>query len=183
VDGVRGCRLFLTGQPGSGKSTAFLRCVEGLRSSGLAVGGISTPERRGRAGRLGFDVVDLASGRRAVMAGVGLRSAARVGRYGVDVEGFESVALPALEHAVEECDVVGIDEIGRMELYSGAFRRMVETLMLGMKPVVSVLHRAYVDVYGRHGTVYRVTPENRDGLPDVLVAEVLSHLGPSHDNL
>jgi nucleoside-triphosphatase len=99
------------------------------------------------------------------------------------VEGFESVALPALEHAVEECDVVGIDEIGRMELYSGAFRRMVESLMLGMKPVVSVLHRAYVDVYGRHGTVYRVTPENRDGLPDVLVAEVLSHLGPSHDNL
>ena len=180
---MRGCRLFITGQPGTGKSTAFLRCVEGLRSSGLAVGGISTPERRSRPRRLGFDVVDLVSGRRAVMAGVELRSAARVGRYGVDVEGFESVALPALEHAVEECDVVGIDEIGRMELYSGAFRRMVESLMLGKKPVVSVLHRAYVDVYGRHGQVYRVTPESRDNLPDVLVTEVLRHLSITPDEL
>jgi nucleoside-triphosphatase len=179
---VRGCKLFLTGQPGSGKSTAFLRCVEDLRSSGLTVGGISTPERRDQVRRLGFDVVNLDSWKRAVMASVDVQSAARMGRYGVDVEGFELVALPALEHAVEACDVVGIDEIGRMELYSGAFRSMVESLMLGLKPVVSVLHRAYVDIYGRHGTIYRVTPENRDGLPDVLVAEVLRHLGLAPDN-
>lgn len=162
-------KIFLTGQPGSGKSTVFMRCVELLREMSYSVGGISTPEIRRRGRRVGFGVVDIATDRRGVLAGVDFKSAHRVGRYGVNLPGFESVALPALEYAEDKCDVVCIDEIGRMELFSEPFKRKVEGLMRGPKPLVAVLHRNYAREYGGIGELYHVTPENRDALPRIVV--------------
>lgn len=162
-------KIFLTGQPGSGKSTVFMRCVELLREMSYSVGGISTPEIRRRGRRVGFGVVDIATDRRRVLAGVDFKSAHRVGRYGVNLPGFESVALPALEYAEDKCDVVCIDEIGRMELFSEPFKRKVEGLMRGPKPLVAVLHRNYAREYGGIGELYHVTPENRDALPRIVV--------------
>jgi nucleoside-triphosphatase len=173
---MRSWRFFLTGVPGSGKSTAFMRCVERFRMLGFTVGGISTPEIRSRGRRVGFSVIDLASGRRALLAGVDLTSGFRVGRYGVDVSGFESVALPALDYAEESCDAVCVDEIGRMELFSKGFKRRVEELMSGPKPMVAVLHRDYIKVYGRFGTLLSVTPKNRDGLPELVVSGLIGYL-------
>ena len=170
-------KLFLTGPPGSGKSTTMLRCIELLRGRGYTVGGISTPEIRRGGQRVGFHVLDLSTGAMAVMSGVDIISIARVGRYGVDVPGFESVALPALDHAEEGCTVVCIDEIGRMELLSAAFRRRVEELIQRPKPMIAVLHRGYVDQYGGLGRLYQVTPENRERLPQLLVSDIERGLG------
>ncbi len=167
-------KFFLTGPPGSGKSTVLLRCVEHLRELGLKVGGIATPELRIRGRRVGFNVVDLASGRKALMAGVEVSSGFRVGRYGVDVVGFESVALPALEYAEKSCDVVCIDEIGHMELFSRPFKRVMEQIISGTKPMIAVLHRRYVGTYGRWGSLYHVSPENREQLADLLVRHLIS---------
>lgn len=169
-------KIFLTGPPGSGKSTAFMRSVELLRGLGFTVGGVATPEIRGRGRREGFSVVDLATGRRGMLAGVDTPSNFRVGRYGVDVSGFESVALPALCHAVESCDVVCIDEIGRMELFSKPFEQKVEEVIRGPKPMVSVLHRDYVGAYGRWGKLFNVSKENREGLPHLVVSCLKDYL-------
>jgi nucleoside-triphosphatase len=111
------------------------------------------------------------------MSGVDIVSITRVGRYGVDVPGFESVALPALDHAEEGCAVMCIDEIGRMELLSAAFRRRVEELIQRPKPMIAVLHRGYVDQYGGLGRIYQVTPENRERLPQLLVFDIERGLG------
>lgn len=157
----------------------MLRCVERLRELGFDVGGISTPELRRGSRRIGFGVVDLASGRRGVLAGVEVASRLRVGRYGVDLAGFESVALPALKHAEESCDVICIDEIGRMEFYSRAFKRRVEGLIRGPKPMVAVLHRSYAEAYGRWGDLFHVSPENRERLPQLLVTRLENHLRES----
>ena len=170
-------KFFLTGPPGSGKSTVLLRCVEQLREGGFSVGGIATPELRIRGRRVGFDVIDLASGRKALMAGVEISSRFRVGRYGVDLMGFESVALPALEYAEKSCDVVCVDEIGHMELFSNPFKQKIELLMRGSKPVVAVLHRRYVGTYGRWGSLHHVSPENREQLVDLIVRRLISYKG------
>ncbi len=169
-------KFFLTGPPGSGKSTVFLRCIDLIRGTGFTVGGISTPEIRSRGRRVGFSVVDLATGDTGVLAGVEVDSRLRVGRYGVDLIGFESVALPALDHAEEKCDLVCIDEIGRMELFSARFERRVEELLGGPKPMQSVLHRNYVGRYGGWGEIFRVSPENRDGLPKKVASVIEAYL-------
>ncbi len=173
---MEGGKYFLTGLPGSGKSTVFIRCVERLKSMGFSVGGIATPEVRSLGRRTGFSVVDLAMGRRGLLAGIDVSSSYRVGRYGVNLPEFESVALPALDHAGESCDVIGIDEIGRMELFSKPFERKVDDLIRGSKPMVSVLHRNYAELYRDKGTTYVVTPESREGLPEIVVSGIVEYL-------
>ena len=167
-------KFFLTGPPGSGKSTVLLRCVEKLRGLGFTVGGIATPELRLGGRRVGFDVIDLASGQKALMAGVEVSSRFRVGKYGVDLIGFESIALPALEYAEKSCDIVCVDEIGRMELFSNSFKRKMDQLISGSKTMIAVLHRRYVGTYGRWGSLYNVSSENREQLVDLIVRRLIS---------
>ena len=168
-----GRKFLLTGMPGSGKSTVVLRCVEELRRGGLRVGGISTPEVRRGGRRVGFEVVDLATGRRGTLAAVGIHSRYRVGRYGVDVEGFEAVALPALRHAEERCDVICIDEIGRMELYSNSFEEAVRRILGGVKPVLAVVHRRYAGAYSHYGELLWVSRDRVNRLVEYIVGELV----------
>lgn len=169
-------KFFLTGQPGSGKSTLFHRCIERLKESGFKVGGIVTPEIRERGRRVGFNVVDLASREQAILAKVDISSRFRVGKYGVDLMAFESVALPALVHAEKNCDLIGIDEIGRMELFSKQFKLKVEELIRGPKALLAVLHRNYIREYGKWGCVLHITPENRENLIFTVVSGLMEYL-------
>lgn len=169
-------KYFITGPPGSGKSTVMVVCVREMRERGLTVGGIATPEVRERGRRIGFDVVNLATGDTSLLARVGIESRFRVGRYGVDLESFESLALPALRFAEESCDVACIDEVGRMELFSKPFEEIVEGLILGSRPVIAVLHRSYTEIYGKWGRLFHVSPENRGRLPTVILQRLEAHL-------
>ena len=179
-------RVLLTGLPGSGKSTVLLKIVERLRAEGLNVGGFITPEVRVKGRRIGFKVIDLYSGKEGVLASSERETGPRVGRYRVNVQGFEEVALPALDYAERECDLVCIDEIGRMELFSQAFRRKIEELFRTEKPILAVVHRYYIGTYGRWGTLLTVTRENREDLMEIATSIIMdkksSHRGESPHN-
>jgi nucleoside-triphosphatase len=60
-----------------------------------------------------------------VLAHEDLRGPIRVGKYGVDVDAIERLAIPAIRNAVLHNRLVVIDEIGRMETVSAAFRSAV----------------------------------------------------------
>jgi nucleoside-triphosphatase len=169
-------KILLTGMPRSGKSTAFTKCVRSLEALGYSVVGFSTPEIIERGKRTGFKVVDISSRREAILAKLGAPSRFRVGRYGVYVENFEAIALPILNNTNEEYDVLCIDEIGRMELYSEPFRKNVQELLRGPKPMLCVLHRNYLVKYGRWGKVIHVTVENRDKIPNLVMPLLSKYL-------
>ena len=120
---MAGLNLLVTGKPRVGKTTLVERVMEHLRGS-LRLAGFTTTEVRGAGGdRLGFDIVTV-EGQQSELARVGLPSRVRVGRYGVNLEAFERLALPELAH--RDVDLIVIDEIGKMECASGRFRRAVE---------------------------------------------------------
>lgn len=164
--------MFLTGRPGSGKSTAFAKAVEILRERGCLIQGIATPEVRDRSGaRVGFDVVDLTTGARAVLsraparAAPGVGSGPRVGRYEVDVAAFESVARPALE-AVERGGIIAVDEVGKMEFFSQWFASFWRSLLESDANVLAVVGGLHVKACRSRGEILDVTPENRASLPE-----------------
>ncbi|MDD1665057.1 MAG: hypothetical protein LUQ32_06845, partial [Methanomicrobiales archaeon] len=63
-------------------------------------------------------------GRRGVLSHVKVKGPHRVGRYGVDIAGFESF-LRDLEVTNPALRLVVIDEIGKMECISDRFRKLV----------------------------------------------------------
>jgi nucleoside-triphosphatase len=164
-------RLLLEGRPGIGKTTVARRLVALLLEGGVPVGGFTTGELRTGGRREGF-VVEAVSGAREVLAHVGLPGPPRVGRYGVDLAAFERVALPTLR-APGPGRVVVVDELGKMELASAAFRAAVVELLGRDVAVVATVHHArhqLTDALKRRPDirVVRITEATRDGLPEQL---------------
>ncbi len=111
----------LTGRPGSGKTTLIIQAISQVNKK---AGGFYTSEIRAQTQRQGFEIVTL-DGASAILARVGFSSPCRVGKYGVDVDNLNNVAVVALRRAIRECEIVVIDEIGKMELFSLPFREAV----------------------------------------------------------
>jgi len=132
-------RILLTGVPGVGKTTLVSRIAAELQARGIVVAGFTSRELRERGERVGFQVEAIGGGS-AVMAHVGFTEGPRVGRYRVDVPAFERIALPAIERATRADGVAVIDELGRMELYSGAFVHAVQRLFDQDVPVAATVH-------------------------------------------
>ena len=174
-------RLLLEGRPGIGKTTVARRLLHLLQEAGVPVGGFTTGELRTGGHREGF-VVEAASGAREVLAHVDLPGPPRVGRYGVDLAAFERVALPALGDPGLG-GVVVIDELGKMELASAAFRAAVLELLGRDVAVVATVHQAhhpFTDALKRRLDirVVRVTEATRDALAGWLMARLVgTHQG------
>ena len=170
-------KILLEGRPGIGKTTVVRRLTELLRDAGLVLGGFVTEELREGRRRVGFSVETLDGGR-AVLAHVDLAGPPRVGKYGVDLAAFERLALPALARA-EKAEFVVIDELGKMELASAAFRaavadlfeqpaRILATVQIARNPLTDELKgRADVETV-------RASAANRGELPARLAERILA---------
>ena len=113
--------ILITGQPSVGKTTLLKKLVE--RCGHLAVTGFYTEEIRENGVRVGFRAVTL-SGHRAVFAhrDFHVDPDQRVGKYGVRPELLEVLVLPHLDPCRKGADLVVIDEIAKMELFSNSLR-------------------------------------------------------------
>ncbi len=86
-----------------------------------------TPEIRESGRRKGFQIIDLKSGEKGILASLARESSQptqwRVGRYRVHPETLKEIAIPALQEAMEnpKVDLLIIDEIGKMEVLDTDF--------------------------------------------------------------
>jgi len=134
-------RYIITGPPGVGKSTIFSETINYLKQQGFVVGGVKTPEVRDSSGqRIGFKMIDLLTGEEAWLARVDCKSSMRVGKYGVLVDEANKLVEKALQRAIEEADVIGIDEVGPMELKLPSFKAMLLKILDLEKPAILVIH-------------------------------------------
>ena len=108
----------LTGSPGTGKTTVIRQAIVG---SEIKAGGFYTEEIRSGGIRQGFRVVTL-DGQDAILSHVDNPSRYRVSKYGVDIGNLDNIGVSAIERAIAESDLIVIDEIGKMELFSPRFR-------------------------------------------------------------
>jgi nucleoside-triphosphatase len=138
----------LTGQPGTGKTRIIKQAITEMKGK---AGGFYTEEIRSQGVRQGFKLVTL-DGQTAVLSHINFPSPYRVSKYGVDVDSLDKVGVSALNKAMRECNLVVIDEIGKMELFSAKFRetvsnilnsgqRLLGTIMLSPNPYADAIKR------------------------------------------
>jgi len=125
----------LTGRPGTGKTSLIKQAIAGVRGE---VGGFYTEEIRSGGAREGFRLVSL-DGQEAILAHIDTPSPYRVSKYGVDIDSLDRVGVAALNQAAKECNLVVVDEIGKMELFSANFREAVWQIINSGKKVLGTI--------------------------------------------
>lgn len=174
--------ILLTGRPGIGKTTLINKSVRRIRETGIKIGGISTREIRSRNIRKGFMIRDVESGREAIMASTDFGEGPKIGRYRIDISALVDVGVTAIRTAIEEAEVVVIDEIGPMELLSPEMSKIILRAIDSTKPVLGVIHwkkrgRLIHAILSNPETkVIEVRHDNRDSLVPEIVDDVLGVL-------
>ncbi|MFX0123814.1 MAG: NTPase [Candidatus Hodarchaeota archaeon] len=118
--------LLITGKPGVGKTTLIKRIVSEIRNTkpNWNISGFYTNEIRRNGLRIGFNIHTF-DGQQGILARSNepqLPSKFRVGKYSVYLTDLEDLVVPLL---YESSDLLIIDELGKMELFSWKFRNAV----------------------------------------------------------
>jgi len=167
---LKHAKTLITGKPGVGKTTLVQKAIERIRSVSMA--GFCTAEIRCRGSRLGFELQSL-NGERRTLAHVKIDSRNRVGRYGVDTKGFETF-LATMDLLSPDVDLIVIDEIGKMELFSNRFRDLVCEALNSDKQVlatISLKSNEFIREIKQRSDIrlLEVTHGNRDRLAEGIV--------------
>ncbi len=174
--------LLLTGNPGVGKTTVIMKIADVLKKREFNVGGMISREVRENNVRVGFEIIDLNSLKRGWLAHINQKNGPKVGKYHVNIKDLNSIGAETIVYAVEKCDVIVIDEIGPMELFSQKFKQAVKKALNGEKLVLAVVHGKAKDPLineakkREDAETFTFTMENRDKLPEELTKKALEIL-------
>jgi nucleoside-triphosphatase len=176
-------KIGITGLPRSGKSAVMEKVLSMLKeererelsarnlSDTEIIGGICTEPILENGERLGYKVRNLVTGDEGEIAHKSIDSRLRVLGYGLNTAELERVAIPAIQHAIDNCEVIVIDEIGKFAVESEAFVNAVRNALEIDKPTLLTLHKKsrhplLQDIRRRDdGRILEVTPVNRALLP------------------
>ena len=153
-----------------------------LNAKGYRVGGMISREIRKSNERVGFEIVDLTTSKRGWLAHIDQKGGPKVGKYRVNLDDLNNIGAKAIIDSVETCEVIAIDEIGPMELFSEKFKEAVRKALSSQRLVIAVLHWRAQDRLMREARnrddaeAIIVTPENRENLAETVVEKALTFL-------
>ena len=169
-------KIGITGMPNVGKTQTLVKVMEFLQDSGYKVGGMVTEPLLEKEKRIGFYVKDWQTGEKEVFAHIDFDSKDKVGDYGVDLSVLEKVGVPAIEKAIADTDVdvIIIDEIGKMELFSNRFRSLIHEVLNSDKQVfasIALKGEGFIREIKRRSDIHllEVIQGNREHLPDAIL--------------
>ena len=170
----------ISGKVGCGKSTALYRIVEMLgvkRCAGLLAGEILEEGERA-----GFSTLGLHSRRKIVLAHRDIDKTYAVEDFGVDLEAFEDLCRAEFTSAMSDDKIrfIIIDEIGRMQLMSEQFQRLLLEIAESDKTIIASIcyedDLAFVREFKEREDVrlFILNEESRSMIPLMIVREACS---------
>lgn len=140
-------------------------------------------EVRHEGRRVGFEIVDFETGVKGWLAHVEAHVGPQVGKYKVNLDDLDSIGANAVLEALKNADVIVIDEIGPMELFSQAFRKAVGEALNSSKLVLAVIHHSardpIIESIKKRDDLLMATVDsaNRNDLHNILIQNALQYLG------
>jgi nucleoside-triphosphatase THEP1 len=142
--------ILWTGEKHSGKTTSAANLVKIIRSEGFNVAGLLAPSIYNDVELLGFDAIDLRSGKRIPLA------RRKTGQFSFFDSGlkFGNVALSI--RATKSADLVIVDEFGPFELDGQGWRKNVDLLLASSNALILLVVRR--ELAGKVQQLYKEFP-------------------------
>ncbi len=134
----------VTGDVGSGKTRACSRVIEEIKAEGYEIGGVLSPRLMESGSTVGYDVIDLKSGKRREFLRSEPPGEKRIGRFYLKSGGME-FASAAISRGADEADLVFIDEVGRMEFKGLGLAESAEKVLSSRTQGVYLVRRAFIN--------------------------------------
>jgi nucleoside-triphosphatase len=153
--------ILITGMPRSGKSTLLNKIIKQFKNKV----GFVTNEVRKDGERIGFEI-ETNTGEKSSLANVNFKTNLKVSRYFVDIENLDLMTSKVEDF--EKDDLLFLDEIGQMELFSEKFKVLVEKYLDSTNLCVATLSKIYSDEFietikrRKDILLIELTEENRD---------------------
>ncbi len=147
--------ILITGMPRSGKSTILKKIIKKYdRKVGFV-----TDEVRENGERVGFQI-ETHTGEKTMLANINFKTNFKVSRYFVDVNNLDQV-IPKVS-VFNNDDLLFLDEIGQMELFSEKFKNLVYEYLDSSNVCIATLSKIFSDAFTEK-------IKNRD---DVIIVEI-----------
>ena len=169
--------FLITGLPGVGKTTLVKKLSGELKLFHPV--GFYTAEIRKGGQRLGFELISL-DGKRGLLSHVEIKSPYRVGKYRVDVRGFEHF-FESISFFDSLNRLILLDEIGKMECLSDRFKRFLKEALDSEKWVIATIALKGTELIEevkqrKDVKIFEISERNRDHLPEEIIREMTANL-------
>ena len=171
------------GSLGVGKNTGLRKMAGMLMTKGFTVSGMLSGEIRSNGTSVGFEVMDLYTGKTGWPAHTNQKHGSRLDKkYLVNLDNLDGVWTEAAEKANKECDVVAVDEVDSMELFLEKFRHAARDVVDDPKTVVATVRWRTEDQLVKKietrqdAEMFVVTWENRGSLPPAIASKAEEYL-------
>ena len=128
--------------------------------------------------RVGFEIMDLSTGQRGWLAHVNQPTGPKIGKYHVNLTDLDVIGAGSILDALQNADILTVDEIGPMELLSPAFSNALLKAVESSKPLLGTIHyklsNSVIDsIRMRDDTeILRVTYQNRENLQNLIADKI-----------
>ncbi len=155
--------IFLTGLPCTGKTSLIKEIVKELKGK---QGGFYTTEIKEKNKRIGFKIENF-NGKSGLLAHVDFKSPHRISKYGVNLKDLNEIGTDSIEKAMQESEFIVVDEIGKMELLSPQFKKIVWDALETDKKIIGTIkvkHDYFTsEIKNRKDTqIFELTKTNRE---------------------
>lgn len=166
--------ILICGPPGVGKTTLAKKILKNIN---LRAGGFYTEEIKENNRRVGFKIISL-DNQEGILAHISIKNSRRVGRYGVNIYDLENIGVKCLNQALKDDNLILIDEIGKMEVFSEEFKEKVLDCLNSKKIVLATISiggdKFISNIKKRDDIIlFEVTKESRNKLVEIISSLIL----------
>ena len=133
----------VTGRTGTGKTKVINTLHYRLSSENISMGGVLTRDIKNHGKRVGIGIHNISTGIDYEIANVNRKTGPRLQKFRINIKNIDNHLIKELHDSSLKVDLILIDMIGPMELFSRKFCELIETLLKEDKKILCAIQTKY----------------------------------------